>query len=773
MNGDLGGFPMLDLFRVEVDSQAHVLTSGLLALERHHGAADQLEACMRAAHSMKGAARIVNLAASVRVAHAMEDCFVAAQQRRLLLQQRDIDVLLAAVDLLTRIAATSETEMDVWAGERTPEVDACVRSLAAILHGEAPPSPASPVSEPFEPSAAPESDAAPDPHPLQPPPAAAPLHAPLPAHAARGAETETDAAGRALRITAENLDRLLALAGESLVASRWVKPFAESLVRLNRLQGQSSRLLERAREMAPSAAGAWHAEVVAAERALAECRRVLADRLAEIETFDRRTGTLSQRLYDEAVACRMRPFAEGTGKWPRLVRDVARTLGKQVRLDIRGAGTAVDRDILRDLDTPLGHLLRNAIDHGIETPDDRRAAGKPEEGVILVEACHRAGLLQIAVSDDGRGVDLVRLRARVVERGLVGADAAAALSDAELLAFLFLPGFTLTKAVTDMSGRGVGLDAVQDMVRRVRGTVRVFSEPGRGTTFQLQLPVTLSVIRALVVEIGGEPYAFPLAAIVRAIRVQPEAIDVLEGRPHIDVGGRRVGLLWAHHVLGVPAPVRRTDGLAVVILGDGPQMVGLVVDRLMRERELVVRPLDASLGKIQDIAAGAIMEDGTPVLIVDADDLVRTMAKMASAEAPGGPDAAIAAPAPRTRKRVLVVDDSLTVRELERKLLVSRGYEVEVAVDGMEGWNAVRSGRFQLVITDIDMPRMDGIELVTLITRDPQLRSLPVMVVSYKDRDDDRRRGLEAGAARYLTKGSFHDETLVEAVTDLIGGPEA
>jgi two-component system sensor histidine kinase and response regulator WspE len=228
----------------------------------------------------------------------------------------------------------------------------------------------------------------------------------------------------------------------------------------------------------------------------------------------------------------------------------------------------------------------------------------------------------------------------------------------------------------------------------------------------------------------------------------------------------------ARQVLAAHAPAAAGDELPVIVIGDQNHLYGLVVDRFLGERELVVQPLDTQLGKIKDIAAGALMEDGAPVLIVDADDMIRSMDRLVSGgrldSVPRGSDAH-----QKKRKRVLVVDDSLTVRELERKLIGNGGYEVEVAVDGMDGWNAVRTGQFNLVVTDIDMPRMDGIELVTLINKDSNLKSVPVIIVSYKDRDEDRQRGLEAGAAYYLTKGSFHDETLLQAVIDLIGGPEA
>jgi two-component system sensor histidine kinase and response regulator WspE len=326
--------------------------------------------------------------------------------------------------------------------------------------------------------------------------------------------------------------------------------------------------------------------------------------------------------------------------------------------------------------------------------------------------------------------------------------------------------------VTEVSGRGVGLDAVQDMVRQVRGTVRMTSQAGKGTRFQLQLPVTVSVVRTLLVEIAGEPYAFPLAYIVRTLKLSKDRIERLEGRQHFAFEGRQIGLVTGRQVLAKDGAAAAGEELPVIVLGSQHHTYGLVVDRFLGERELVVQPLDAQLGKIKDIAAGALMEDGSPVLIVDTEDMIRSMDRLASGERLAAVSQGAGGGREKKRKRVLVVDDSLTVRELERKLLGNRGYEVEVAVDGIEGWNAARTGHFDLVVTDIDMPRMDGIELVGLITHDQHLKSVPVMIVSYKDRDEDRQRGLEAGAAYYLTKGSFHDETLINAVVDLIGEPD-
>jgi two-component system sensor histidine kinase and response regulator WspE len=437
-----------------------------------------------------------------------------------------------------------------------------------------------------------------------------------------------------------------------------------------------------------------------------------------------------------------------------------------------GENTQVDRDILDRLEAPLAHLLRNAVDHGCEPPAERAAAGKRPEATIRLEARHSAGALVISVSDDGAGLDTAQIRHAVVEKSLTSAALAEKMSEGELLEFLFLPGFTMKKTVTEISGRGVGLDIVQNLAKSVRGGVRVSTQPGRGTKFQLQLPLTLSVVRTLLVEIGGEPYALPLTQISNALKLPREKIEALEGRHHFNHRNRQVGLLAAHQVLDCAESKPSANDLPVVVLGDRGVHYGLVVDRFLGERELVVQPLDPRLGKIKDISAAALMEDGSPVLIVDVDDMVRSIEKLIT----GGTLTSIRRHALETetkkKKRVLAVDDSLTVRELERKMLAGRGYHADVAIDGMDGWNAVRNGEYDLVITDVDMPRMDGIELTTLIKKDPNLKSLPVLIVSYKDREEDRMRGLEAGADYYLTKGSFHDETLLNAVADLIGEPE-
>ena len=737
MTTDLSQLSMHELFRAEAENQTQLLTASLLALERNPTAAEHLEACMRTAHSLKGAARIVDIGAGVTLAHAMEDLFVAAQQGRIVLNQENIDRLLQGVDLMMAIAKAPDSVQSQPLGLFVADLGRILRTADATA-----------LAEP---------EAAPD---LPAP--ATPLESKEP--------VATALEDQALRVTVDNLNRLLGLAGESLVESRWLKPFGQSLLRLKRLHHESAKSLDRLRDaLSPMLDERAQAAVIDAQHRVLACQQYLADRLIELEVSDRKSTNLAHRLYDQTLACRMRPLADGIVGLPRMVRDVSRSLGKQVRLEVVGAATKIDRDILEKLEAPLGHLLRNAIDHGIELPDERRAAGKAPEGIVRLEATHSAAALQIVVSDDGRGIDLGKLRDTVVQRRLANAEIASKLSESELLEFLFLPAFTMKSEVTEISGRGVGLDVVQDMVRQVRGLVHISSQLGSGTRFHLQLPLTLSVVRTLLAEIAGEPYAFPLAHIVRAVKIPSAKVEVLQGRQHFNFDGQQVGLVSARQVLGGGDGELIGNELAIVVMGDQHNRYGLIVDRFLGGRELVVQPLDARLGKIKDISAGALMADGSPVLIVDVEDMLRSMEKLAHSDRLNKMERDAASAQGKPRKRVLVVDDSLTVRELERKLLDRHGYDVEVAVDGMDGWNALRTGHFDLVVTDIDMPRMDGIELVGLMKKDANLKSLPAMIVSYKDRDEDRRRGLEAGADYYLSKGSFHDDTLIEAVVDLIG----
>ena len=759
---------MLDLFQAEVETHVAVLNDGLLALENNPGATDQLEALMRAAHSIKGGARIVGLDVAVKVAHAMEDCFVAAQKGVVLLGSEQIDILLRIVDIPIRIADVHAGETD-WVGRHGEEIDDLMAAITAIIHGEAPIS-VTPVEETRSENTAPpvpssrEGDFsvanAVEIAPVQPELTERQLTPRKP--------VELD---RTVRVTAAKIERLMGQAGEVVVGAGWLPTFSESLLELKRNHSELLTLLDGLQEtmMRKDRDVLAQELVLRAREKTKACTLQLADRLNQFDIFTGATAALSDRIYHEVISVRMRPFSDGVQGFPRLVRDLARDLGKKVRLEINGKSTEVDRDILEKLDAPLNHLVRNALDHGIESPEKRVAAGKPEAGLLRMEASHRSGMLMITVSDDGLGIDLETLRQKIVEKKMATREMAIKMTEPELMEFLFLPGFSTAKNVTEISGRGVGLDVVHNMVHEVGGVVRAVSTPGKGLTFHIELPLTLSVVRTFLVEIAGEPYAFPLARIDRCLELSPSDMDIVEDRQYFRFDDNNIALVDIHNVLELETPLENRDKLFVVVLSDRLNAYGLAVDKFLGECDLVVRPLDPRLGKVPDISSVAVMLDGSPVLIFDVEDLVRSIDNLLAGRRLRKLSKAVEAIEAAKPKRILVVDDSFTVREMERKLLESRGYQVDTAVDGVDGWNAVRSGNYDMVISDVDMPRMNGIEFVTQIKRHAELKSIPVIIVSYKDKEEDRLRGLQAGANYYLTKSSFQDDSFIQAAVNLIG----
>ncbi|HEV3261468.1 MAG TPA: hybrid sensor histidine kinase/response regulator [Gemmataceae bacterium] len=773
---DGGDFPLMDLFREEVRAHTATLNQGLLELESQPADARRIEPLMRAAHSIKGAARIVNIEAAVGLAHAMEDVFVAVQEGRVHITPADTDVLLRGTDILAGLIQVSEVGMPDWAAQQGPaiaELQDRLQGMRAGRQGAGELPPARGPEPPPDPAPGLSPPAAPGPMPRGAQQLPATVAADQQAVVAAGTPSSApvEPAEAVVRVTAQSLNRLMSLAGESLVQARWLQPFATALLKLKKQQDHLAGVLDGLAQTLSAGDRPDQIEGIVAEarRQEAGCRQVLAERMGEFEDHAARAEDHNTRLYREVIVSRMRPFSDGAQAFPRLVRDMARRLGKQVRLEIDGPGTEVDRDILERLEAPLTHLLRNAVDHGIEPAEQRTMAGKGETGLVRLAVHHRAGALAITVADDGGGIDLDCLRRKVVERGLTTADVAQALTEAELLEFLFLPGFSTAPALTEYSGRGVGLDVVRNTVRVVGGSVRITTRPGQGTSFHLQVPITLSVVRAVLVEISGEAYAFPHNRIDRLLRVPRASIRSVEHRQFITVDGQTVGLLLAAQLLDLPASPQASDEIPVLLMSDQTGAYGLIVEAFRGEQDLVVRPLDPRLGKVPNVSAAAILDDGAPVLIADVEDMIRSMDRFLQGaalrrceaeEAPAGP-----------RKRVLVVDDSITVREVERQLLRQHGYDVAVAVDGKEGWNLVRAQPFDLVISDVDMPRMNGLDLIRAIRGEQRLKDLPVIIVSYKEREEDRLQGMEVGANAYLTKGSFHDNTFLQAVVDLIGEP--
>ena len=765
MSSGLEDSSLFDLFRMEAEEQVRVLQNGLIELEAGAASAATLEGLMRASHSLKGAARIVGLDRVVHLTHAMEDRFVAAQGGRAL-DSADIDRMLAATDWLSQLQAVPEDNIALWLDANGAAIDACAAGFEDQLPGgkqetqTADPADrqGSEVAESIAPRSEEQARSAQDARSVSQPEKQHAAPAPVPARKHEDANADGDifsmqsreeraARERTVRLTSDRFNNMLSLSAETLVSARQLAGWGSVLDRNYRAIGKALQMLEESAESG-HVRSAVRSEL---ERQVA----FLAAQIADLDQVSRANEFTAERLYRAVLGGRLRPFREGITGVARLVRDTARELGKSVKLKVDGEGTMVDRDILERLEAPISHLVTNSIDHGIERPEQRAAAGKTAEAHVHIHAGHENGRLVITVRDDGGGIDPEQIRQRVIRRNLAPPETIPGLSETELLEFLFLPGFSTRDIASLYSGRGVGLNAVQSMVQEAGGAVTVTSTLGAGTTFRLTLPVTRSVIRVIRVLADGELFSVPMVRVDYVARMEPEG-DAQ--KPEVRWNDRVHPVIVLGSILGLsdqplpkgPVPLLFSGGFA------------FAVDKFVDQAELSVRRLDPRLGKIPGVNAASLDENGFPLLILDMDDLIQTASGTPLSTSASSRDEPLA-------PHILVVDDSHTVREMERRLLVRSGYTVSTAQNGQEAWNLLRLKEYDLLISDVDMPQMNGIELVTRVRANPRMARLPVIILSYKDREEDRRRGLEAGADFYLTKGSFDNGSFLQAVIDLVG----
>jgi len=735
------------IFKEDVQNHLVMLTDAIIKLEKHPDDGILVEASMRAAHSIKGAARILGLSAIVRLAHAMEDILLGLQNKDSSLSLKTTDNLLAGCDLLKGLSQINIGQLEEWLKQNDIFIDNIRTALASPEDtgdgGDTAPASSIDRSRPA------------------PPPKTANL------------KEDSGIAERTVRVSARNMNRLMGLAGEAIVESDWLPMLMKKTQRLKTKQEEiwaeinniHKRLLENGIPPYLEDSFAY------LNHRVQYCRDFIGDYIGEIDDHVCKAAGISHQLQREVVANQMQPFSEGIKGLPRLIRDLSSHQNKQIRFEVEGAETPIDRDIMEKLEAPLTHIITNAVDHGVESAKVRKKAGKPAEATIKITARHAAGLLCITISDDGSGVNFAALRKKIVADKLVSREIAKDLKESELLEFLFLPNFSTISTISESSGRGVGLDVVHNIIRQIRGNIEVSSEPGHGSYFELRLPLTLSIICAVVAEINNEPYAFPLVNIDHIVRLNREDIQEMAGRQYIISQNKYIGIVPACQVLDL-ADQEPDNRSSIIVLENDNTPYGLIVDRLYGIRDLVVQPLAPRLGKLRSINAAAIAEDGTPILILDVHDLVVAIDHLISGKRLQPIATHTPSASKRQEKRVLVVDDSTTVREVERSLLVKYGFAVDVAEDGIDAWNLMKHERYALIITDVDMPQMDGIELLCLIRESQDFEELPVIIVSYKDREEDKHRGLDAGADYYLTKGSFTDKSFIEAVHDLIGYPE-
>jgi two-component system chemotaxis sensor kinase CheA len=482
----------------------------------------------------------------------------------------------------------------------------------------------------------------------------------------------------------------------------------------------------------------------------------------------RRMGQVTNDLQEAVRRTRMLPVSAVFDTFPRMVRDLAKDLGKKATLELAGGDTEVDRSVLEQIKGPLTHLLRNCLDHGLEKPAERTAVGKAGEGLIKLSAAQRGGRIVIEVEDDGSGIDVERIREVAVEKNLVPTtEAAQALSDREAMRLIFRSRLSTAPIITDVSGRGVGLDVVRANVERLHGVIDVDSKPGEGTRFILSLPLTVATTYCLLVQVVGQTFALPITNVGRIMRVEPHDIDSSNGRAAMRMEGGPVPVARLEDVLGMDDGGDATvvPRQPAVVIESAERRVAFLVSALAGAQEVVIKNLPKPLERVRCTAGATILGTGEVVMILNIGDLVLA-AESSGARSVRAP---VVDEAAETRTMtVLVVDDSIVTRMLEKSILEAAGYDVAVASDGLEAWNLMQSEEYDLMVSDINMPRLDGFDLTTKVRASDTLKNLPIVLVTSRDSPEDRERGVEAGADAYIVKSAFSQDRLLDTIRRLI-----
>ncbi|HVG95088.1 MAG TPA: response regulator [Planctomycetota bacterium] len=729
---------LLARFRSLAEERLRRLNQGLLDIEQGAGAPGLFDEVMREIHTLKGESRMLGLLAVNRVAHRTEDLLLHARRTGAMKDAGLLEVAYAGLDLLG--AYVAEPEAVISADDESRSV-AFESRVASVLAGRgATTSPSVPA-----PTAAAGTTAPAVTPPLTEP---APASAPAPAGAKEGSGV--------VRVSGDVVDDLTRTAGVLGLLQ----------ARIERATKTATDLQARAREAVATLrrSGAPVAEPSVALAPVRDLTEALGEELHALGEACFTASLRQQRLRDAVSTLRLSAVAGLFGRFARTVRDIARELGKEARLETHGGEVGADQRILDALADPLLHLVRNAVDHGIEPPAMRESLGKPRTGTITLSAQQAGRFVEIRASDDGRGVDPRAVGAAAVRAGLLSEGDVARMTKDELYDQLFRPSFSTKGEVTDVSGRGVGLDVVKRVVEELGGGVRVVSEIGRGTDFLLRVPVSSALVDALVVEAGSSVLAVPAAYVERAMVVEPSAIEPTGHASSIRLpDGQRAVVVDLVALMGL-APSAGSDPAApvrLVLVAEGGRTAALRVDRFVGEQSLVQETLDPFLRGLRGVTGTAMLEDGrlAPVL-----NVVQLFAWSREERAPAGSPVAAAAAAPTA----VVAEDSELTRSLVAEALRRHGLAVVETVDGGEALERMRRSAPALLVTDLEMPGIDGIELIRRVRADPSLAHVPILVFTTRDQPDSKRQAAEAGADAYVVKREFEEEALRKIVSDLL-----
>ncbi len=737
---------LLPRFREMTADRVEKVTAVLLQLERGAASGEQQEELARELHTLKGEARMMGFAAISAVVHATEDllkgCGATPSREQAQGLLETCDAVLAMLDQPAEI------------GPSTEALVARLRRLAAAAPAAAPPTPASTPAQ-----ASPATPAPAQPATAAPPPEAGPHRRAEDPRAPARLELRGDKAQASIRVDVDRLDEIAAIAGDVLVegarANRRARDLDGLFSRWNRV---SDRVVALAEKLRHDGLVDKNVEQLEGDVHLLRSDTFRFSRV-HTEAVQAARGQFTQ-LAERIGSARLIPLSGVLGGFPRAAREMAREQQKELDCEVSGGENGVDKAILLSLNDPLVHLVRNSIDHGVETPAERLAAGKPAVARLTISARTDGDLLALVVEDDGRGIAPQKIRAAALAKGIVGEQQASSLSSRAALDLIFLPGFSTRDQAGETSGRGVGLDVVRRKVTALGGSVTVESEPGQWTRFTLRMPQSLSLMKVLLVRIDEDVYGLPAVDVDSVGRLDPKDVAEVAGIRAVRYRNKLLPLVALGPLLSLNGGPRHPRPTVAYVL-HGDEGAAVVVDGLFGEREVAVKAPGTFLKGMRFVTGAAALEDGRVALLLSTPDVIGAARRLASPVMSRGRD--------RRRLRILLVDDSAIAREAEAALLRSLGHEVDEAVDGEDGWQRLQGGGYQVLITDVQMPVLDGIDLTRRVKATQRFMKLPIIILSSLSAPEERRRGVDAGADANLVKGELEGELLAGTLERLCG----
>ena len=759
---------IMEDFLIEAFELIEQIDHDLVELEANPEDLELLNRIFRVAHTVKGSSSFLNFDVLTELTHHMEDVLNKARKGELKITPDIMDVVLESVDMMKGLLESiRDNGSDAAAGIDIKNICA---SLTQISEGEAP-------------SAAPETPAAPAPEPVKEPEPAAPAEEAAPevsdAELSKLSDSEVEAEiERLLKVRKAEDQARRASKGIAPKSPEEIAPAASAAPAPAPKPAPS-----RERDADKKVPAASSSSAVAQEQTIrVEVKRLdhLMNLIGELvlgknrllkiyddveeryegekflEELNQVVSSLSLVTTDIQLAVmktRMLPIAKVFNKFPRMIRDFSRELGKQIDLEISGEETELDKSIVEEIGDPLVHIIRNSCDHGIEDPETRKAMGKPEKGLVQLKAYNEGNHIVVEIVDDGKGLDADMLKAKSIEKGIITEREADAMSEKEAFGLIFKPGFSTAAKVTNVSGRGVGMDVVKTNIEKLNGIIDIESEVGKGTVMKLKIPLTLAIIQSLLVGTQEEFYAIPLASVLETVRVPIDDIYTIDGKNVLRLRDEVLSLVRLSDVFGVEKVFDGGDHTYVVIIGVAEAKLGIIVDTLVGQEEIVIKSMGDYLQNIPGIAGATIRGDGRVTLIIDVGAMME-MAKDIKVNIRAEMEDSTKAKEKPSDYKVLIVDDSKMDRTIMQKSLEPIGVTIIEATNGVEALNIIKSGEhaFDAVLIDIEMPRMDGYTLAGEIRKYSKYRTLPLIAVTSRTSKTDRLRGVEVGMTEYITK---------------------